>query len=592
VRKLTCIIAILIAVVLLFGCAVNKETENPLQSASGGSANTANNTNLKDINITTDGDETVVKLSFLSGSRKAGYAESKLLSVPEYTVEQLSSPQRIMITLQGISFWDYEQKASWALSDFLLGLFQEAPAANDSLILYLQLSNAAEFNVDESEGDLVIRLKPANAQSGLRYYCVSNSFFEHQEGTWPQSINMQPVLCSDLENKLLISQPFNTMEEAESYRDSINSELQRALPGNSLSVIGLNAGVLPDYTDIDFSAAENKSVVMKDGEAADTPLLLQNGRYLATAPDGRIAFSRSYRPEEPALSQDEYLDSEKLWILDTSGRVKSVDTTEPSMVFYTIDSAQFSYDSRYICLKDVSIENSVLYVYDFNTKALFNLGEEGFGNQTAAFAWSDTGDTLYAMTGYGDALQMLSCTFADDGGHSINAVEEEPGAIGQLCVSQGTLFFADSYAGVIYQIGETRTELTRGMDFAVSPEGDTMAVLETSVSDSEQVLTNLKLYDIVTGEYRVITENADIASFGFSPNGSKVYYTDAAIGDEAVEGYEYGLFAYDIGKGEKSMLALCSTGDVAMGASGSIYLIQFFDEAANSFYATYQYNLA
>lgn len=587
-KILTCIFALLTAVVLLFGCAVNKETEKPIQSASGGSVNTESNTNLKDIDITAGKHETVVKFSFLSGSRKAGYTESKLLSVPEYKIEQLSSPERIMITLQNISFWDYQQKESWAISDFLPGLFQEAPAADDSLIIYLQLSRAAEFNVEESEGELVIRLKPAETQRGIRYYCVSNSFYEHQEGIWPQSIDMKPVLCSDIKSKLLISKPFDTMEKAESYRDSINAELQRALPGNSISVIELNAGALPDYTDIDLSAAENISVVLKDGEAASTPLLLQNGRYLATAPDGRIAFSRSYRPEEPALG---YSDFEKLWILDTRGRVKSVDTPESGMIFNMIDSAGFSYDSRYICLKDVSIEDSVMYVFDFYTNALINLGEEGFGNQTAAFAWSDTGDTLYAMTGYGETLQMLSCTFAEDGSFSIKAVEERPGAIGNLCVSQGTLFFVDSDAKIIYRIGETRTELTKGTDFAVSPQGDVMAVLETSVTGSEQVLTNLKLYDIVTGEYRMIVENADIATFVFSADGSKVYYTDASAGREDTGGYEYGLFSYDIDKNEKSPAALCSTGDISADASGFIYLIQYFDEAESSFYATYQYHI-
>ena len=588
VRKIRIIIALLLTVALFSGCAPVSDSNIAVESASGGSTLTADNINLKDITISTDTMETVVTLSLLSGSRTAGYTESKLLSLPEYSVEQLSSPERIMITLQDISFWDYEQKDSWALSDFLLGLFQEAPAANDSLIIYLQLSCPAAFTVEESEGNLTIRLKPATADTGIRYYCVSNSFYEHQEGTWPQSIDMTPVLCSDLKNKLLISQPFDTLEEAESYRDSVSSTLQSALPGNSLSVVELAAGALPDYTDIDYSVAENQTVLLKDGAAVSTTLLLQNGRYLATSPDGRIAFARSYRPEEPALQQDEYLTSEKLWILDLRGRVQSVDVPE----FYAIDSAAFSFGSRYICLLDVSIENSVIYVYDFNTETLWNLGEEGFGNQTAAFVWSDTDDTLYAMTGYDGALQLLSCTFAEDGNISIGAVEEEPGAAGHLGISQGRLYFADNYAGMIYQVGETRTELTTGMDFRISPDGSTMAVLETSLVDSEQVLTSLKLYDIVTGKYSTIVENADIASFAFSPSGSTLYYTDNAIGEDAVDGYTYGLYACDTISGETKLLALSSTGDIAVGTSGEIYLIQYFSDVENSFYATYQYDLS
>ncbi len=588
-KKTICIMAILTAVILLFGCANRNETESPLQSASGGSVNTESNTNLKDINITTDGEETVVKLSFLSGSRKAGSTESKLLSVPEYTVEQLSAPERIKITLQNISFWDYQQKDSWALSDFLLGLFQEAPADNDSLIVYLQLSRAAEFTVEDIEEDLVIRLKPMKAQKTKYYYCITNSFNEHQEGTWPGDIDMTPVLCSDLKNKLLISQPFDTMGDAESFRDSINTVLQRALPGSSLSVVDLEAGTLPDYTDISISAEENKSVVMKDEAYASTPLLLQNGRYLAMAGDGTIVFSRSNRTEETAGAQAGYASSDQLWIMDASGRVKGVSIS--GTMFNTIDSAQFSADSRYICILDVTIENSVLYVYDLITETLWNLGEEGFGTQTAAFAWSDKQNTLYAMTGHDNILQLLSCTFQEEGSPLIQAVEEEPGAAGRLIVSKGVVYFADSAAAVVYRIGDQRTEITAGIDFEVSPDGNAMAVLETKIIENERVLTNLKLCDIVTGKCLEIVDNAEIVSFGFSSNGSTVYYTDAAIGSEAVDGYRFGLFGYDIASEKNEMLALSATGDIAIGETGDIFLMQFIDEASGSFYTTYQYNL-
>jgi len=588
VKKLSIVISLLLIVAMLFGCAPAANSDAAVETAAGGNAVNAGTNNLKDISISSNAGETVVTLSLISGSRNSEIPESKLLSLPEYAVEQLSSPNRIMITIQGVIFWDYEQKASLVFSDFLLGLFQEAPAANDSLILYLQLSCPAKFTVEESEGNLIIRLKPSPAETKKHYYCVSNSFFEHQEGTWPQSIAMTPVLCSDLKNKLLISQPFDTAEEAESYQNSVSATLQSALPGNSLSVIELMDGALPDYTDIDFSAAENTVVMMKDGSAVATMLLLQNGRYLATAPSGRIAFARIYRPDEAALRQDEYLSGDKLWILDTSGRVQSVDIPE----FYSIVSAGFSFDSRYICLLDASIDNSVAYVYDFTTKTLWNLGEEGFGNQTSAFVWSDTGDTLYAMAGSGDTLQMHYCTFNEDGTHSIEAVEEEPGAAGCLGISQGRLYYSDSYAGMIYESnGETHTAITSGMDFKISPDGTSMAVLETNLADGEQVLTNLKLYDLTTGESSIIAENADIAAFAFSPTGNTLFYTDSSVADEAEAGYPYGLFACDTISGEKKLLAMSSTGDIAVGLSGAIYLIQYFSDAQNSFYATYQYDL-
>ncbi len=67
-------------------------------------------------------------------------------------------------------------------------------------------------------------------------------------------------------------------------------------------------GTLPNF-DIDtyIPHLNEMSVAMKEGVLMSTPLLLENGKYLAAAPDGRIAFSRSYKPEEPALEQDNYL---------------------------------------------------------------------------------------------------------------------------------------------------------------------------------------------------------------------------------------------------------------------------------------------
>ena len=122
--------------------------------------------------------------------------------------------------------------------------------------------------------------------------------------------------------------------------------------------------------------------------------------------------------------------------------------------FFSISKAEFSADGRYIAILDLSIENRVLYIYDFEADdtdetgqgGFINLGEEGFGDQTAAFAWSDTDDVIYAMTGY-SAMQMMACEMLPGGDVHIFAVEEMAGSEGALAVSQGRLFFADSFAG-------------------------------------------------------------------------------------------------------------------------------------------------
>jgi len=491
-----------------------------------------------------------------------------------------------MIRFENVIFSDYEQKSSWAASGLIHGIFKETPADDHSLVIYIQLSRSVSFDVSEDEGRLIVTLSPGNENESesTQYYCVSNSFYEHQEGRWPVDIDMQPVLCSDLKNKLLISLPFETKVAAQNYLESIVSTLKEALPDAVLSVIAVSKNALPDYAaDINYYQIEGRQLLIKDGSYLKTSVLLDNGRYLDSAQDGRIAFSRLYKPEQPALEQDKYLMSEQLWILNTDGLTQSVDISE----FFAISKAAFSADGRYIAILDQSIENVVVYVYDFTEKTLINLGEEGFGSQTADFAWSDASNTLYAMTGNQDTKQMKSCTFSDDGSFKIEAVEEQEGGEGHVAVWRGRLFFADSVAGKVFEISETRRELTSGVDIRVQSENGSLLVLETQPSDDERVSTSLKLYDMDSGETVYITQNTDVVSFGFMKD-AKVYYLDAMV-EGAKEGYPYGLISYDAVRSTWEEIALCSTDEFATTASGMLYFIDYLGEVNNGFYATYKY---
>jgi Tol biopolymer transport system component len=578
-KTVTFILALIMLLVLPAGCAPAAG-----QSMTGGIDKPAENINLKDIDISVSSDETVVTLSLLSGSRAAGYPETKLTKLPAYEITTLSQPYRLKISLSGISFWDYEQKSTWDMTGLVSGLFREVPANYDSLIVYVQLSQEAQYDVKEDEGNLIVTLKPG-AQSGSNaYYCVADAFYEHQEGLWPESIDMTPVLCTDNQNKLLISQPFPTQAAAESYQKQITDELAKSLPDKTVSVIQLAAGALPDYVaDIDYSSAEGRSVLLKDGVLMNTPIVLSNGRYLASSPDGTIAFSRIYQPGESTAEQDAYLTSEKLWIMDPNGRIQNVDTPE----FFYIDNAAYSFDGRYLALLDVSIDNRVLYLYDFSVGKLYNMGEEGLGSQTSSFAWSDTEDTLYAMSG-NDSMQLHICTFADDGSFKIGGMEEQAGDEGNLAVSGKRVFFANSVAEKVYEIGSVRYEMGSGMDVKVSPDGKKLLILDAKADTDDQVLTDLKLYDIETDKTSTIVNNARIVDFCFGGDG-KVYYTNEAV-QQPSDGYPYGLYACDIEiGGSPELVALCSTSDMS-ASQGKLYFIEYIGEGDNGFYATYVYD--
>ena len=572
---------------LAASCAPQQDQSGAPQTTQGGTATDAKNINIKDIDILKQDENTVVTFSLLSGSRKAGYAESKLTQLPAYQIEMLDQPQRLKIKFDNISFWDYEPKDSWMESDTIQGLFREVPANNSSLIIFIQLTRSASFDVKEDEGNLVLTIKPGTENTDTKYYCTANAFYEHQEGRWPEAVDMQPVLCSDLQNKLLISHPFDTKEEAQAFMQSIEKPVKDALPEAALTVVGIGKNALPDFSsDIDYSFLENRGVLMKDGSFLNTSVLLDNGRYLDTASDGRVVFSRAYKPEEPSMQQDNYLMSERLWIQGADGRANIIDVSE----FFLITKAKFSPDGRYLAILDSSIENSVLYVYDFTNTVLINLGEEGFGSQTTDFAWSDVGSTLYAMTGNSDTKQMRSCTFGADGSIQIQAVEELEGAEGSVAVRNGLVYFADKTTGRVYEIGETRRDLTGGVDICARSDSNQLLVLETQPSADEQVPTSLKLFNLDTGETVMITNGTDIVDFGFMPGG-KVYFLDAKIAD-AAEGFPYGLFVYDIAGGTLQEIAVCGTDEFATSDSGVLYFIDYLGEVENGFYATFTYNLS
>ncbi len=574
-RKTSLALAVILLMAFTAACAPGAG-----QSTTGGVDKPAENVNLKDVDIGSDGSQATVTLSLLSGSRVAGYPESKLTHPPAYEISMLAQPYRLKVQLEDISFWDYEQKTAWDLSGLVSGLFREVPANDNSLIVYVQLSQEVSYTVEESEGSIAIQMTAGAANNGAAYYCVSDAFFEHQEGVWPEDIDMSPVLCSDKRNKLLISQAFPTQAAAESFQQQAASLLAEKLPDKTISVIQLAAGALPDFmTDINYSSAEGRSVLLKDGVLVNTPVLLQNGRYLATSPSGTVAFSRVYQPGEP----DVFLPSEKLWTLDINGRIQNVDTPE----FSSIDKAAYSFDGRYLALLDVSIENRVLYVYDFTSGALINLGEEGFGSQTTSFAWSESEDVLYAMSGY-ESLQLRKCSFAGDGSFVISAVEEQAGDEGNIAVFGQRVFFADSVAGKVYEIGETRRELATGTDIRISPDGKKLLVLETTASQNEQVLTSLKLCDIDSGETTLIASHAEIVDFCFRNNGL-IYYTDASV-DQPADGYSSGLYVFDTAAGGPPQLsALCSTPEIAF-ANGKLYFIDYIGQGNTGFYATYAYD--
>ncbi len=573
----------IICTVMFSACTSVNKPEDGQQGteAAGGDSLIAENINLKDISVLQKQGETFVTFSFLSGSRKTGYAEKKLTQMPKYEIKLLDQPARLRIKFHNISFWDYESADNKTYPDYIAGIFREVPAKDNSLVIYIQFTKNITFTPpEEEEGSLTISIAPSDMNNDVKYYCVANAFLEHQEGRWPDTIDMQPVLCADLSNKLLVSRPFDNKEDAYAYAQNALSLLEKTLPEKTLNVVALSGGALPEYMDIDYLLLEKRSIIQKDGSTANTPLLINNGRYLCSAADGRIAFARIHYPDGETTLNNSYVLSETLWIRHQNDRIQSIDVPD----FFSIKKAAFSSDGRYLGILDVSAETSVLYVYDFDAQKLYNIGEEGFGSLTADFAWSDIENTVYAYSN----TKIMSCSFSGEI-KTISEAGEWPAGEGSLEISKGRIFFAHNGTRV-YQLGVEKTELTKGADIKISPDGNKLLVLEKETSENEQVLTSLKLYDIETREETAIVRNADIACFGFSQSGGKIYYT--ADSNES-EQFRYALYVYDTLSGTLTKAALCSTAIFFPAASpADLYFVDYIDESqVNGFFATYIYDI-
>jgi hypothetical protein len=185
-------------------------------------------------------------------------------------------------------------------------------------------------------------------------------------------------------------------------------------------------------------------------------------------------------------------------------------------------------------------------------------------------------------------MQLQACTFTEDDLLEVDAVEEQPGSEGNIAVYQERIFFADSIAQQVYEIGETRRIITTGANIKISPDGKRLIVLEMQDTENEQVLTRLKLCDIETGDTKVIEQDAEIIDFCFLNNGL-VVYSDASMSPPA-DGYPYGLYAYDtISGGLPVLIGHCSTPEIET-TQGKVLLIDYIGNGDKGFFATYIYD--
>jgi len=599
-KRLLCAAMILVlCFAALFGCADGaQEKKGEIrkgESLSGGDAALQENTNLKDMTVEQQGADTVITMSFLSGSRNEGVSESKLSSVPEYRVKLLNDPARMQVDLN-IDYSDYASQSEWFTDSVIYGTFKTI--FPDSTSVYFQLDEDVQAMVSEEEDKLVIRLEPAGSSAKTLYYAGINAYEEFSQNLIPAELGLTPTMCEGLADIMMISDPFTDEETAQQRAGSIDEKMKEVAPSKKARVFALSTDQLPSFAQDEQqedAGAAASTVLMLNGSALAMQTLVENGKYLSTTPQGSILFARSY---VPSTQEDlEQVVKERMWMLDSSGKMTQFELPD----FYDVQKAETSSDGKYLAILDAGLESNVLYVLDTESGMLHNLGEEGFGNQTTSFVWDNERPVIYAMTGSG-TLQLTKYDFSVEEGSRINSVEEMPGAESKIQLVGDLIYFADKDAaldeeqgvrGVIYAVNKNtgaRSTVGEGVDFTIAPDGSHMAALVPQPVDDQQEALSLQITSLMAeDEPTPVPDSTFLEAYGFGTDGDTLYYTTREY-EGVTEEYPIALLKYTLSTGQSELLAYSKTGRFVPGkGAGELYVIDYNIQDFNNFYTTYVY---
>jgi|GEM_PF-5439997 len=610
-----------IAVFILFGLsACSGASSVGVPQATDGSyvgGKSADNVNLKSIDVTTEGEDTIVSLSFVSGSRNSGEGdESSIDYVPEYKAYMMTDHARFVVEIPDLQWWDFERDTQYTTDDlantkiksiFGLATYNERPYQ-----LYLQLDADSNITVTEKSNTLIIRFSPKETTSTEKYYVIANSYCDYKDGNISQSYGLTPTVCTDLQHKVLISKAFDSESDANKLKAKLLNDLGVIINDDDIKVEKLKTDTLPtfDFTK-DEMAVYDVAVFAKTGDSTKqkADITIPGGYYLASSSDGtELAYKK--RVEVTDGSSDQL---DELWIINNSDSSKQKIGDEYNGIY----SAKYSKDGKKIAFLDIDLDSdyssSELYVYNFETQELRNLSEEGLGNVTT-YAWGDDDNTLYTVSQLGveDTAQLLKCDLSKSSDQMVSSVRDQqvtPNYDGGLKYVNGKLYLRDYDASaddfVIYQIDPSGSEWNKvayGVIFNISADGKYMFVesyeqtteeseadntspasTDTSqedvegndYSDDEVPNTDITIVELSTNKQTKIITGKQVYKAGWADNDT-LYYVLKQTGDSAT--FPYILKTVNIDGGSaKDVCQLSGYCVVPTGAEGCYYLMDTKD---------------
>jgi hypothetical protein len=535
------------------------------QSLSGGT--NLNYINLRDIQIKMSGPDTIIALEFVDGSLPLGIPEVATKGVPKYSTQWIQGLNRLVLSVSGLYYWDYRVYEDELQDTPIIGIFKQTPVNNDVTKLYVNLKDNIAYKVEEQKNYLLIYLRAVPETEDSDYYVVLYAFDDYSEGKIPDKEEMLPTLCSDKTNVMLISKPFANVEDANAFLEEKKKSLLPSLPNKIPVVQKLKSTQLPDYDAKGVLAAYANSPVMKTGGVpSPAPVFITNGRILCWRPDG-MAYVYATPFFLGGNGGTEATRYEKIYM----SVANSPTPTLLSNIEYTnIGSAEFSDDGRYLAFMEEGEgdNNRTLYIYDFNGSLdqVATAAEAGFGVDTASFTWGsgDNAHTIYAITGEGNMLQLMSYKLMDSGEPKVDTLVENAFTEGEMGFYDGKVYYSqyDSEAtdplknGIFTYDTATRaiSHVSAGFDFLMNRKSGEMAVLYDISTDTKSSY-DLRVYDPVSKLEKPVVHDKYIVDYTWSGDGSSLYYTYDRGVDKQDDQFVLSLNQYNTLTGETKEVA-------------------------------------
>lgn len=517
------------------------------------------NINAKELTISSDQSGAQISLRFVLGSQQTG-DEAESNKVPKYKAYTLPSPARFVLEFENLDYWDFLPTINIDDNDpYFYGVFNQIQLSNNSqsaapqsFRIVFQLRQDMEVKeIGDKQDTLSVQLSPLAQETKVTYHVMSSDEASFIAGKLVNSVDFFPSLSNDEVNKVLVSRPYATGEEARTAMESVIAENSPLLSEQNTFVVAIDGNSLPSYADsADHQNVYALNVIRRNGVPETLPVLMADGLYQCSMTDGSLSlFSKAILNEDGTSSANE------LWTRSDQGKFKRLTDIE----FGDIAHAAFSPDGNRLALLERTSENSYLYIYDMVTNELDNLSEEGLGKTTSTFIWDALGTAIYAISG-NDRQQLLKYDFTvADTSLRVTAVEEQEIGEGDLGYYNGELYFTnvtEDDREVVFRIkpeGGLRSEFAEGGSFRIAPNSQYMAVLKTSFTDVEEgseeeeelggSQTSLILHNMNTGEQTSIIEDSFVISFEWSTDG-KLYYT-VGISSDFSDEYSYRFMGYD-----------------------------------------------